>query len=141
MFVISSNLGTERDDDEYGMPSDHTQFMLFLVVYICMCIFCRGMFVSRFRGVACGLMIVSAGLVAFSRIYLGYHTQAQVIVGSIVGAALAVIWYFVTWLWLKPQIFPIILRWRISQLLFVRDNSDKCCILESEYPRPEKKKM
>ena len=40
--------------------------------------------------------ICAAALISISRVYLQYHTKKQVLVGSIAGAAFAVVWFAVT---------------------------------------------
>jgi dolichyldiphosphatase len=49
------------------------------------------------RVVVSGVALVLAGLVAWSRIYLGYHTEKQVLAGCLAGAVSAVGWFGVTY--------------------------------------------
>ena len=73
----------------YGMPSDHTQFMMFFTVYyVLLCIHERRQTESKdtfelvINNLEClGLSFVSA-VVAFSRVYLRYHTIEQVYQGQ-----------------------------------------------------------
>ncbi|ORY98915.1 phosphatidic acid phosphatase type 2/haloperoxidase [Syncephalastrum racemosum] len=65
----------EHLGDGYGMPSSHAQFMGFFAAYA---------------------MIVLSGLVMYSRIYLGYHTAAQVAVGLAIGIMFGVAWFLFT---------------------------------------------
>lgn len=37
-----------------------------------------------------------AGAVAWSRIYLGYHTEKQVVAGWVAGVVIAIVWFVVT---------------------------------------------
>lgn len=48
------------------------------------------------RAAASALVLAAAALVAWSRVYLGYHTVSQVLVGCLAGAACAVAWYAAT---------------------------------------------
>lgn len=48
------------------------------------------------RAAASALVLGAAALVAWSRVYLGYHTVSQVLVGCLAGAACAVAWYAAT---------------------------------------------
>lgn len=48
------------------------------------------------RAAAAVFVLGVAALVAWSRVYLGYHTVNQVLVGCLAGSACAVAWYAVT---------------------------------------------
>lgn len=48
------------------------------------------------RAVASVLVLLVAAAVAWSRVYLGYHTVKQVLVGTLAGAVSAGAWYAVT---------------------------------------------
>lgn len=48
------------------------------------------------RAVASALLLAVAAAVAWSRIYLGYHTPKQVAVGALAGAASAAAWFAAT---------------------------------------------
>lgn len=48
------------------------------------------------RAAAAVFVLGAAALVAWSRVYLGYHTVNQVLVGCLAGAACAVAWYAAT---------------------------------------------
>ncbi len=43
-----------------------------------------------------GLALICAGLVAWSRIYLNYHTPKQVVVGYVAGSVSAITWFAAT---------------------------------------------
>ncbi|XP_046588302.1 dolichyldiphosphatase 1 isoform X2 [Neodiprion lecontei] len=73
-----------------------------------------------------------ATLVAFSRIYLQYHSIAQVLCGVIVGIFVGSVWFLVTHLVLTP-FFPIIVSWRISEYLLLRDTTLIPNVLWFEY--------
>ena len=99
----------------YGMPSDHTQFMMFFTVYyVLFCIHekrngCENEkstkkedkvseidnFELIIKYLEClGLCGISA-IVAFSRVYLKYHTIEQVLAGGSIGALLALVYFSV----------------------------------------------
>ncbi|XP_018006844.1 dolichyldiphosphatase 1 [Hyalella azteca] len=67
-----------------------------------------------------------------SRVYLLYHSWAQVIVGSVLGAVLGVGWFFIVHVHLTP-LFPQIASWSICELLMIRDTSLIPNILWFEY--------
>ena len=75
------------------MPSAHAQFMMFFAVYTMLFLSKRVRSTSRTERLVVGLGVqFLAILVTFSRVYLGYHTLEQVVVGNTVGIGTAVIW-------------------------------------------------
>ncbi|KAM0275062.1 hypothetical protein ACHAQH_007582 [Verticillium albo-atrum] len=92
----------------YGMPSSHAQFVAFWAVYLLLFLFVRhrpqrrdegyrSRALSRLERVVAGLVAVgTAAAVAWSRVYLGYHTSRQVAVGLVAGASCAVGWFGAT---------------------------------------------
>ncbi|KAF1990174.1 DOLPP1 protein [Aulographum hederae CBS 113979] len=99
----------------YGMPSSHAQFVTFFSLSLSLFLLLRHNPSSRpppqtqqqqpyshnplpftHRLAISVLSIVSAGVVATSRIYLNYHTPRQVMVGCFAGAVCAVGWFIVT---------------------------------------------
>lgn len=81
----------------YGMPSSHAQFVLFWAVYGALFVaFRRRKGTNKVEGTVVSLVCWAAAVaVAASRVYLGYHTVKQVLVGSAAGAAFAVVWFVV----------------------------------------------
>lgn len=124
---------------EYGMPSMHAQFMWFFAAYIILFICIRlhhnnnSSISERFWRIAIiAACIVVAVLVTYSRVYLLYHTISQVICGALVGIILGAIWFIIIHVVLTP-IFPIIVSWRISEYLLLRDTTLIPNILWFEY--------
>jgi len=70
--------------------------------------------------------------VAASRVYLGEHTLAQVLVGSLVGGAAAVVWYGIYCLVLRPALVPL-LEHPLLRYFYVRDNSKVADVMQQEY--------
>lgn len=54
--------------------------------------------------------VIAALLVSFSRIYLQYHTIAQVLCGALVGVLFATFWFALTNFVFTP-VFPQIVTW------------------------------
>ncbi|TVY93473.1 putative dolichyldiphosphatase [Lachnellula willkommii] len=90
----------------YGMPSSHAQFVAFFSLSLTFFLLFRHVPkkptpshtpLSMLARVALsGLALANAGLVAWSRTYLSYHTPKQVLVGCVAGAVSAVSWFLVT---------------------------------------------
>ncbi|ETW01234.1 hypothetical protein H310_06820 [Aphanomyces invadans] len=109
------------DMEDAGMPSAHSQFMAFFATYVVLYTSNR---MSKRREweqkLAIVGVIVLALLVFVSRIRLGYHSIAQVLVGATVGAGTGILWYIFMENIAMPM-FPAIASWDISQRLFIRD--------------------
>ena len=80
----------------YGMPSSHTQ-MIFTAAMTSFLLPMKSA-PNRYRMFRYGQWVLAV-LVGYSRVYNGYHTLQQVIVGAIVGCACA--YYFVKIKWIK----------------------------------------
>jgi dolichyldiphosphatase len=90
----------------YGMPSSHAQFVVFFSISLALFLLFRHVpkqptpshtpLSIAARVALSALALVSAGLVAWSRIYLSYHTPKQVLVGCLAGAVTALSWFLVT---------------------------------------------
>jgi dolichyldiphosphatase len=90
----------------YGMPSSHAQFVAFFSITLTLFLLFRHVpkqakpshtplsLTSRI-GLS-GLALANAGLVAWSRIYLSYHTPKQVLVGCAAGLISAISWFLIT---------------------------------------------
>ncbi|XP_076624054.1 dolichyldiphosphatase 1 isoform X2 [Colletes latitarsis] len=124
---------------EYGMPSMHAQFMWFFAAYIILFICIRlhhnnnSSVSERFwRLIVIAACIIIAVLVTYSRVYLLYHTNSQVLCGAFIGIILGAVWFIITHVVLTP-IFPIIVSRRISEYLLLRDTTLIPNILWFEY--------
>ncbi|KAL6453896.1 CAX4 Dolichyldiphosphatase [Candida maltosa Xu316] len=115
-FGIDSKYGLT-----YGFPSAHSQFMGFFVgYYICIILFKIPMSKQGKKSVC-----VSAGLsmvgVAFSRVYLLYHSCVQVIAGLIVGVTFGVGYFIITSVARDVGLVEWVLNWPIIRLFYVKD--------------------
>ncbi|KAI7833730.1 phosphatidic acid phosphatase type 2/haloperoxidase [Kickxella alabastrina] len=109
--------------DGYGMPSSHSQFMGFFVVYVAMFL------ETRVTTKAAHKLIVQVGAIAlcvpiiFSRVYLGYHTFLQVLVGSAIGLVAGFAWYQ----FIERAVYPS------GIWLLIRDSQHVVDIAQAEY--------
>jgi dolichyldiphosphatase len=90
-------------------------------------------FENVIRGLAIALCSIVTALICYGRIYLLYHTISQVIVGAFIGASFGIFYFLFVHLILTPFVFPRIVSWKISELLFIRDTSLIPNILFFEY--------
>ncbi|KAM9437983.1 dolichyldiphosphatase 1-like isoform 2-T2 [Salvelinus alpinus] len=124
---------------EYGMPSSHSQFIWFFVVYFFLFLYLRMHQTNNARCVELLwrhiLSITLLGVafsVSYSRVYLLYHTWSQVFYGGVTGSTIGVVWFFFTQEVLTP-LFPKMAAWPISEFFLVRDTSLIPNILWFEY--------
>ncbi|XP_053694663.1 dolichyldiphosphatase 1-like [Sabethes cyaneus] len=125
---------------EYGMPSSHSQCMCFFAQYVLLFIFIRlhHMNNNNARAERLVRLLVLAVcwavtfLVCFGRVYLQYHSLQQVLVGALVGMIVGTLWFLLTHCFLTPY-FPVVVSWRVSELLLLRDTTLIPNILWFEY--------
>lgn len=125
--------------NEYGMPSSHAQFIWFFATYVIYFVIIRLHHMNNntiIENVSKILIISSsvilAILVCISRIYLQYHTFAQVFCGAFVGIIFATFWFALTCYIFTP-LFPQIVSWKISEFLLLRDTTLIPNVLWFEY--------
>ncbi|KAG7660410.1 uncharacterized protein J8A68_006066 [[Candida] subhashii] len=81
----------------YGMPSAHSQFMAFFAAYfICIVMFKVDHLSMIGKLGGCGVLVLAMVSVAFSRVYLLYHTIPQVAVGIMIGFVLGLGFFVVS---------------------------------------------
>ncbi|KFM62755.1 Dolichyldiphosphatase 1, partial [Stegodyphus mimosarum] len=121
--------GREILYSEYGMPSNHAQFMWFFATYMAFFLLIRlhhgnstYPLENAWKYIVTVFIICVAAIVSYSRIYLQYHTWTQVLCGACLGIFLACIWFAITQFTLTP-LFPIIAAWPISEFLMLRDTT------------------
>lgn len=96
--LIRQERPTRMHGKGYGMPSSHAQFMAFWAMYLALFISLRHAGPHSHRVEKWGLVVaavVGAVAVATSRVYLGYHSQRQVVVGMSAGFVFAIWWFWV----------------------------------------------
>ncbi|XP_020271534.1 lipid phosphate phosphatase gamma, chloroplastic [Asparagus officinalis] len=88
---------------------------------------------SRARVAVCGSRVARRQvLTMWSRVYLGYHTVAQVFAGAALGLVLGVSWFWIVNNMLIDY-FPAIEESTIGRFLYIRDSSHIPNVLKFEY--------
>ena len=114
----------------YGMPSSHAQFVTFFSLSLSLFLLLRHTpnpstthtpisFPERLL-----LSIVAsicAAAVAYSRVYLNYHTLKQVLVGCAAGAVFAILWFIFTTLLRRTGWIDWILDTPLAEAFRMRD--------------------
>ncbi|EEF37138.1 dolichyldiphosphatase, putative [Ricinus communis] len=119
--------------DSHGWPSSHSQYMFFFAVYFTLLTF-RGIGLTEVKNkwAACFLPWSLAVLTMYSRVYLGYHSIAQVFAGAILGTLLGSVWFwFVNYK--AIHFFPVIEESSFGKMFYVKDTSHIKNVLEFEY--------
>lgn len=107
----------------YGMPLAHSQFMGFLSVYTSLLLFYRvPRLLSRWKAAGSAVMLTVAGCVAFSRVYLLYHTVQQVVVGVSLGLVLGCSYFVASELARDLGLVDWVLLWAIVRFFYIRDS-------------------
>eukprot|EP00118_Oscarella_pearsei_P010630 m.66296 g.66296 ORF g.66296 m.66296 type:complete len:232 (+) comp35380_c0_seq3:225-920(+) len=112
---------------QYGMPSNHSQFMGFFSTYFVLFVYFKIVSESSLMQTlwkhALSLGVIAAALlVGFSRFYLKYHSLSQIACGFSVGLITGVSWFLMTYLFFTP-LFPTIVSLPICEFLLIRDCS------------------
>ncbi|KAM9904144.1 hypothetical protein OXX69_007669 [Metschnikowia pulcherrima] len=110
----------------HGMPSAHSQFMGFFASFFLCVVMLQtpGTRVHK-AGMAAFLIVTSAG-VAFSRVYLQYHTAPQVVVGVAVGVLWGLVYFIILSLARDVGLVDWVLSWRIVRYFSVKDSYYLC---------------
>lgn len=119
------------------MPSSHAQFVAFWSVSLALFLLVRHKpSAASPRNAAAGsnrhwslierltlslVAAVIAGATAWSRIYLGYHTTKQVIVGSATGVVTAIAWFVATAILRQSGLLSWALETPIARAFRIRD--------------------
>lgn len=134
----------------YGMPSSHAQFVTYFSLSLTLFLLFRHSphptdthtpfsFTQRFF--LSLLALASAGAVAFSRVYLSYHTPKQVLVGCAAGAVFAIVWFGFTTLLRKDGWVEWGLETSLARLFRVRDLVIQEDLVDSGWARWEERRL
>ncbi|KAL0375108.1 UNVERIFIED_CONTAM: Lipid phosphate phosphatase gamma [Sesamum radiatum] len=119
--------------DSHGWPSSHSQYMFFFAVYFTLLTYYRIDILFRKQMCIVGLVVWPlAVLTMYSRVYLGYHTAAQVFAGAALGTVLGGGWFWVVNSLLRCH-FPAIEESYFGRFFYVKDTSHIPNVLKFEY--------
>ncbi|CAI8602643.1 unnamed protein product [Vicia faba] len=116
--------------DSHGWPSSHCQYMFFFATYLTL-LGCKGIGFSK----NIGLNLLTWGLAfltMYSRVYLGYHTVAQVFAGTALGLFLGAAWFWIVNKLLFP-FYPVIEESAFGRWFYVKDTSHIPNVFKFEY--------
>jgi dolichyldiphosphatase len=117
------DFGTGTYSLSYGMPSAHSQFMGFFAAYfVCIFLFKMSQMTKPQQLFGVVTLIVLAYAVAFSRVYLLYHTTQQVIVGLMFGALLGLVYFAIISVARDVGFIDWILKWPMVKFFYVKDS-------------------
>ncbi|KAI9746379.1 MAG: hypothetical protein M1818_000092 [Claussenomyces sp. TS43310] len=122
----------------YGMPSSHAQFVAYFSISLTLFLLFRhtprkqpaASYTSLTKISRVGISAVALGnaaLVAWSRIYLSYHTPKQVLIGCGAGGGSAILWFLATDILRRSRLLswgmelPIARAFRIRDLVIEED--------------------
>ncbi|KAM4089915.1 hypothetical protein ACJW30_09G020000 [Castanea mollissima] len=119
--------------DSHGWPSSHSQYMFFFSVYFSLMTYNGyGLFRRTSKWALHFWLWSLAFLTMYSRVYLGYHTVAQVFAGAILGAFLGAVWF-----WFVNSVlivyFPAIEESAFGRMFYIKDTSHIPNVLKFEY--------
>jgi dolichyldiphosphatase len=107
----------------YGMPSDHAQFSFFFVTYLSLWMVWRARLTPRQRAGYISALLLTAVIVCWSRIHLGVHSTAQVLVGSSIGMLLGALWAGWAQVCVWRHIFPLLEQSPLGRRWYFKDAS------------------
>eukprot|EP00268_Persea_americana_P060475 TRINITY_DN753_c1_g1_i1.p1 TRINITY_DN753_c1_g1~~TRINITY_DN753_c1_g1_i1.p1 ORF type:complete len:230 (-),score=4.47 TRINITY_DN753_c1_g1_i1:342-1031(-) len=119
--------------DSHGWPSAHSQYMFFFASYFTFLTFKGVGLATRSQKlvVAC-VPWPLALLTMYSRVYLGYHTVAQVFAGAALGLVFGGVWFWIVNSFLY-RYFPMIEESAFGRYFYIKDSSHIANALKFEY--------
>lgn len=119
----------------YGMPSDHAQFMFFLLFYVSWMFLFRNCFTQSkvYKSIAITTTLALSTAVAYSRIRLNVHSEDQVLAGALLGSFLSISWTLLGAFIVRPHVFPWIEDTWAAKWFLLKDSTIVPDILEKEY--------
>ncbi|KAF9621238.1 hypothetical protein IFM89_016732 [Coptis chinensis] len=124
--------------DSHGWPSSHSQYTFFFAIYFTLLLTYDnsrrsiGTRLSNVKLLVSSIPWVLALLTMYSRVYLGYHTIAQVFAGAALGVFLGVGWFHFVNSYLICY-FPAIEESAFGRAFYVKDSSHITNVMKFEY--------
>lgn len=115
------------------MPSSHSQFMGYFAAYVAMTLYSgRHTGNKTSRAVRATFAILVSAAVCASRVYLAYHTEKQVYIGSSIGLIFGIVWYTVLEPLRRYGVVDLILDHPVARFFYLKDTT-KRNVLEDEW--------
>ncbi|AET40541.1 dolichyldiphosphatase Ecym_6150 [Eremothecium cymbalariae DBVPG len=107
----------------FGMPSAHSQFMGFFAMFLGLRLWLQWTGLRKLHRVSGTVILFLATLgVAGSRVYLGYHSVPQVIVGISLGTFFGSLYFIVVGFIRHSGLSDWVLSWRLAKWFLVKDS-------------------
>ncbi|GEQ68510.1 hypothetical protein JCM33374_g2178 [Metschnikowia sp. JCM 33374] len=120
------NFGDGSSSLSHGMPSAHSQFMGFYASYY-LCVVLLQTPCTTLHKVGMAVFLVGSSIcVAFSRVYLQYHTTPQVVVGLSVGVVWGLVYFVASSLVREVGLVDWVLSWRLVRYFSIKDSYYLC---------------
>ena len=106
------------------MPSAHSQFSCFYASYLTFWLLFRATQIplwNRLLRIA-GLLTLALS-VSYSRVYLTYHSNAQVLVGMALGTTLGALWMFAVSFFRYIGLVDFVLDLKIAEWFYIKDTA------------------
>lgn len=110
----------------YGMPSAHSQFMGFFASYYVCAVLFKVPLGRAAKAVSVAVLCCACGGVAFSRVYLLYHTLFQVVAGVLVGGVFGLVYFVVQLVARDVGLVDWVLLWPVVRVFYVKDSYYHC---------------
>ncbi|KOS19232.1 putative dolichyldiphosphatase [Escovopsis weberi] len=139
----------------YGMPSSHAQFIAFWSLSLTLFLLLRhkpakkedgwylttGVWSYAERVVLSVAGLAIAGMTAWSRIYLNYHTAKQVAAGAAAGLVFAVVWFLFTAMLRQTGLLAWAVDTALARALRIRDLVVEEDMAEAGWEKWERKRL
>lgn len=119
--------------DSHGWPSSHSVYMTFFSIYLTLLAARRLTFATSYgKYFTMAISWPFAAVVMYSRIYLGYHTPAQVVAGGIFGMMLGSVWFLIVNVVLVHT-FPVLEELPVCKFFYIKDSTHIPNVLRFEF--------
>ncbi|ODV89618.1 hypothetical protein CANCADRAFT_4237 [Tortispora caseinolytica NRRL Y-17796] len=110
--------------DDYGMPSAHAQFFGYFSTYCILWTYTNGAHFPPFkRRLYYTVCLLGLACVPASRVYLGYHTIPQTVVGVLVGAGWGYSWLQCSVFLRKIGFLDFLLHTQLFKFFYIKDTA------------------